>query len=174
MDGTVAIRIAEKFVNPFEDDSAKCSALTKYTSIAAQFYLDNNWRAVNIMKKTGKFVYWTPRVLSILFICFLAMFSLDVIQPGLSFGQILIGLIMHNIPAFILIAILAIAWKKEIVGAIGFIGAGLLYIGLMTFNLVNGWPLSRVVISILVIAGPAFLVGILFLMNWRNRKKNIS
>ena len=100
------------------------------------------------MKKTSKLVYWTPRVLSILFICFLAMFSLDVIQPGLSFGQILIGLIMHNIPVFILIAILTIAWRKEIVGAIGFIGAGLLYIGFMTFNLVNGWPWSRVLICI--------------------------
>lgn len=127
------------------------------------------------MKKTGKFIYWTPRILSILFVCFLALFSLDVIQPGLSFGQILIGLIMHNIPSLILIVILVIAWRREIVGAIGFIGAGLLYIGFVTFSVVNsGLPWYIALSWSLSIAGPAFLIGVLFLINWRNRKNNRS
>ena len=80
--------------------------------------------------KVGKFIYWTPRILSILFILFLAMFSLDVIEPGRSVGDIIIGLIMHNIPVFILTGLLVIAWKHEAVGAVTFISAGVLYSGL--------------------------------------------
>ena len=80
--------------------------------------------------KVGKFIYWTPRILSILFILFLAMFSLDVIEPGRSIGDIIIGLIMHNIPVFILTGLLVIAWKHEAVGAVTFISAGVLYSGL--------------------------------------------
>ena len=38
------------------------------------------------MKKTGKGLYWAPRILSILFICFLSLFSLDVFEPGKGIG----------------------------------------------------------------------------------------
>jgi len=56
------------------------------------------------------------------------MFSLDVFSPGLSASQILIGLLMHNIPVFVLMIILIISWKYEIIGGIAFLLAGLLYI----------------------------------------------
>lgn len=122
--------------------------------------------------KVGKFIYWTPRILSILFIVFLAMFSLDVIEPGRSVGDIIIGLIMHNIPVFILIVLLVIAWKHELVGAVTFIGAGLLYSGLTVFRAIHSeihWYLS--ISWSLIIAGPAFLVGILFLLNWKHKRQ---
>ena len=66
-----------------------------------------------------------------------AMFSLDVIEPGRSVGDIIIGLIMHNIPVFILTGLLIIAWKHELVGAITFITAGLLYSGLTVFRAIH-------------------------------------
>ena len=89
---------------------------------------------LEIPVKVGKFIYWTPRILSILFIMFLAMFSFDVIEPGRSVGDIIIGLIMHNIPVFILIVLLVIAWKHEPVGVITFFSAGLLYSALTVFR----------------------------------------
>lgn len=122
--------------------------------------------------KVGKFVYWAPRILSILFILFLAMFSLDVIEPGRSMGDTIIGLIMHNIPVFILIGLLIIAWKHELVGAVTFIAAGLLYSGLTVSGAVQSdipWYLS--ISWSLTIAGPAFLVGILFLLNWKRKRR---
>ncbi|TJX15824.1 hypothetical protein E9840_01275 [Tissierella creatinini] len=122
--------------------------------------------------KVGKFVYWAPRIMSILFILFLAMFSLDVIEPGRSVGDIIIGLIMHNIPVFILIGLLIIAWKHELVGAVTFITAGLLYSGLTVFNAIQSeipWYLS--ISWSLTIAGPAFIVGILFLLNWKSKRQ---
>lgn len=122
--------------------------------------------------KVGKLVYWVPRILSILFILFLAMFSLDVIEPGRSIGEILIGLIMHNIPVFILIGLLIIAWKHELVGAVTFITAGLLYSGLTVFSAIQSdlpWYLS--ISWSLTIAGPAFLVGIMYLLNWKYKRQ---
>jgi hypothetical protein len=122
------------------------------------------------MQKSNKFIYWTPRILSILFILFLAMFSLDVITPEASFGDIVLGLLIHNIPVFILIIILIIAWKKEIVGAIAFFIAGMVYTAFTIFNLIKDFHWYYLS-WILTIAGPAFLIGILFLISWKRKKK---
>lgn len=123
------------------------------------------------MKKTGNLLYWAPRILSILFICFLSLFSLDVYESGMSVGDVALGLFMHNIPSLIMIALLVIAWRRDIVGAISFIGAGLLYSGLVAFNVVNSaLPWYIAITWGLTIAGPAFLIGILYLINWQREK----
>lgn len=116
--------------------------------------------------KAERFIYWTPRILSIFFLMFLAIFSLDVISPGISPGQIMIGLLMHNIPVFVLLIILIISWKYEIVGGIAFLLAGLLYV-FLTFKGEAPWYL---VLSWSLIAGPAFLIGILFLIGWIRKR----
>lgn len=123
-------------------------------------------------KKINKFIYWTPRILSIIFICFLALFSLDVFSPGLSFWQIAVGLFMHNIPALILLVVLLISWKYEIVGGIAFILAGILYIALMLMRMLTNPFQGYMVVSIIIIAGPAFLIGILFTIGWFKKKNN--
>jgi len=120
------------------------------------------------MKKVSKFIYWTPRILSIIFLLFIAMFSLDVFGNGYTFWQTVLGLLMHNIPVFILAAVLWISWKHEIVGGIAFILAGLLYIvSLFTTRQFQWYMLSWIP----TIAGPAFLIGILFLVGWFKKKK---
>ena len=119
-------------------------------------------------KRVSKFVYWTPRIVSIIFIAFLALMSLDVFSPGLSFWQIVQGLFMHNIPVFLLIAVLWISWKYEIVGGIAFILAGILYIIMLSMNKQFQWYMLSWAIQI---SGVAFFIGILFLMNWFRKKK---
>ncbi len=118
-------------------------------------------------KKINKFVYWTPRILGIIFILFLMMFSLDIFESGLTVWQIAIGLFMHNIPALILLIILIISWKHEIVGGIVFNIAGLLYIFMLAMNPNFEWYMISYSIFI---SGPAFLVGILFMINWFKKK----
>jgi hypothetical protein len=118
-------------------------------------------------KKINGFIYWTPRILSILFILFLALFSLDVFDMNFGFWQTIAGLFMHNIPSLILLVILVISWKHEIVGGIAFILAGLLYIVLLLMNPIEWYMLSWS----LIIAGPAFLIGILFTIGWFKKKK---
>jgi hypothetical protein len=93
--------------------------------------------------------------------------SLDVFSPELSFGQTLGALFMHNIPALVLLIVLLVSWKYEIVGGIAFILAGLLYIIVLMRNPFEWYMLSWTI----QIAGPAFFIGILFLINWFKKKK---
>jgi hypothetical protein len=118
--------------------------------------------------KVSKFVYWTPRIASIIFIAFLALMSLDIFGNGYSFWQTILGLFMHNIPALILLIILIISWKREIVGAIVFIFAGLLYI-YFAFNRGNSWEVALT--WSIQISGVAFVIGGFFIANWVKKRK---
>jgi hypothetical protein len=114
------------------------------------------------------FLYWAPRILSLLFVGFLMLFSLDVFDGGYGFWGTLLALLIHNIPAFILLALVIVAWKRELVGAVTFFAAGLLYIflafvrGNIPWYLALSWSMT--------ISGPAFVVGALYLVGWRKRK----
>lgn len=118
-------------------------------------------------KKISKSVYWVPRILSILLITFLVLFSLDVFEMQLDFWGTVLGLLMHNLPALILLVVLLISWKYEIVGGIAFILAGLLYIILVLRNPFEWYFLAWA----MQISGIAFLIGYLFLLNWFRKKK---
>jgi hypothetical protein len=118
-------------------------------------------------QKINPFIYWTPRILGILFIAFLMLFSLDVFDSTSTFWEIAVGLFMHNIPALLLLIVLVISWKHEIVGGIVFILAGILYI---ITTLFGGVEWYRALSWSLIIAGPAFLVGVLFLVNWYKKR----
>jgi len=117
------------------------------------------------MKKKHPFIYWMPRILSILLILFLALFSLDIFDGNYGFWGTILGLFMHNIPALILLVVLIISWRYEIVGAIAFILAGLFYIVMVMRDF--EWYM---LIWFLIISGPAFLIGILFFINWKMKK----
>ncbi len=122
-------------------------------------------------KKPGKFIYWTPRILSIALILFLAMFSLDVFEENYGFWGTIVGLFMHNIPSLVLAIILWISWKKyEIVGGIVYILAGLLYMWL-TISTNSDDPIYIPIAMSLILAGPAFFIGVLFLIGWFKKKK---
>lgn len=121
------------------------------------------------MNKTQKaLLFWTPRILSIILILFLAMFSLDVFENCYSFWECIVALFMHNIPSLFLLIILIIAWKYEVVGGVTFILIGLFYMlmVLSNANLDSDW------IAIAIISTPAFLIGILFLIAWFKKKKS--
>src|SRR3989339_1561953 len=88
-------------------------------------------------KNISKSLYWTPRILSIVFIFFLALMSLDIFEGNYGFWGTIVGLFMHNIPAMILLIVLIISWKHEIVGGIGFVLAGILYIAWVLTNIIT-------------------------------------
>ena len=115
----------------------------------------------------SKSLYWAPRILSIIFICFLTLMSLDVFDSGLNFWQTVVAFFMHSLPALFLLIILIISWKYEIVGGIGFILAGLVYIALLMRNPFEWYMLSWAV----QISGVAFLTGTLFLIGWFKKNK---
>lgn len=111
----------------------------------------------------NKILYWTPRILTIVFILFLGLFALDAFEGDQSLIKKLGGFLIHLIPNFVLILILIVAWKREWVGTIAFTLAGIAYI-------IMFWGRFPVA-TYLIISGPLFLIGILFWLNWMNRKK---
>ncbi|MBU0615873.1 MAG: hypothetical protein KJ601_07310 [Nanoarchaeota archaeon] len=122
------------------------------------------------MKKINRSIYWTPRILSIIFILFLLLMSLDIFDMHLGFWGTILGLFMHNIPTIILSAVLIISWKHEIVGAFAFILAGLLYLILILINIFkNGFEWFYLA-WIAQISGIAFLIGIMFLLGWFKKR----
>jgi hypothetical protein len=104
-----------------------------------------------------KIFRWVPRILSIITILFLLMFSFDVFESDASPGKQLFGFLIHNIPVWILIAALVVAWKHELAGGIMFI---VLFIALGIFwRSFTGNPSS------LIVGIPILLTGIIFLIN---------
>jgi lysylphosphatidylglycerol synthetase-like protein (DUF2156 family) len=117
-------------------------------------------------KNVNKFIYWTPRVLSIVFILFLALMSLDIFDGHYGFWGTVLGLFMHNIPAIILLIVLIISWKREIVGGVAFILAGILYIVSVLLKMFKTGFEWYYLAWMAQISGVAFFIGILFLVGW--------
>ena len=91
-----------------------------------------------------KIIYWSPRVLAIAYIAFISVFALDVFEMS----QWYLALFMHLIPSLILAVLTIIAWKREFIGGIMFLVAGLA----MTFFFHS-----------LNLAFPVFVIGALFI-----------
>ena len=124
-----------------------------------------------IVGKTERnLLWWAPRILAVLFLLFLAVFSLDVFSEGASASAIIIGLFMHNLPVFILLGCLIVAWRNEIVGAVGFMVAGTFYVIQVLGSGNVPWPMA--LSWSLIIAGPAFLIGALFLIGWLRHRSS--
>jgi hypothetical protein len=113
-------------------------------------------------KTTKQAIYWTPRIMGILFILFLSIFALDVFDEGFGFWATLGALIIHLLPSILLAIAVALAWRWEWIGTVIFVGWSVFYI-----VTARGFPLS----VYLMIAGIPFLVGILFLVDWIYRKE---
>jgi hypothetical protein len=96
------------------------------------------------------------------------MFALDVFGEGYGFWKTLIALTMHLLPSFVLIFALILAWRWEWVGAALFGAAGTLYV---TWVFARPIPPAIRLNWIVTIAGPAFVVAALFLVDWLKRSE---
>lgn len=110
---------------------------------------------------TRRFLFWTPRILCILYALFLSLFAPDVFGQGYGFWGTILALLIHLVPSYIVLITLAIAWRWEWVGSILFLGLGVFYLWM------TGGRFSWCVY--VVISGPLFLLAILFLGNWISR-----
>lgn len=114
---------------------------------------------------TNKLILWTPRILSIILILLMFMFSFDVFESDDTWYMIALGFLIHNIPVFVLVIALIISWKYPLVGAMIFIAAGIFY---SVFMLIRGG--LDMIGAVLTLGLPAILIGILF---WLSKKKNL-
>ena len=118
--------------------------------------------------------HWLPRILCILAILFISLFAADAFAPGLTIWQQLGAFFIHLIPSFILLAFLILAWKWELIGGIIFMVIGLAFspfIFMLNYNRNHSIWLSLDII--LTITIPFVVVGILFLISHRLKKKSL-
>lgn len=106
-------------------------------------------------------LFWTPRISVALFAVFLGLFALDVFGAGYGFWQTLGALLIHLIPAGMVLVVLLIAWHREWIGGVMFTGLGILYI----VTMMQRWQWG------FAVALPLLVIGALFLLNWRYRQE---
>ncbi len=102
------------------------------------------------------------RISAVAYALFLSIFALDVFEPGLSTGQVLVALGIHLLPSLVILLFLWIAWKNPIIGGLLFILVGIAYI------IEAG---GQAFLTYLLIAGIPILIGLLFLWGYRLARK---
>ena len=109
------------------------------------------------MIKTKK--YSPPKILAILFIIFIAIFSLDAFKIPFDW----IAFIVHLLPVLLLVVTLIVAWKNETAGGVVFIILGMIY-------LMGTWGIAPVFLYLLI-SILAIIIGILLMIEGSCRER---
>jgi hypothetical protein len=102
-----------------------------------------------------KFLYWTPRILSIILVGFISLFALDIFSQDYTGWELIFALVMHLVPSFVAVVFIVIAWKWEHIGGWLFILLGGAYIFIGRFELM----------AILIFTLPLVVIGVLYLVH---------
>ncbi|MGD0583167.1 MAG: hypothetical protein ABR974_09510 [Bacteroidales bacterium] len=104
-----------------------------------------------------KALYWTPRILAILAILFMLMFSFDAFDGNEPLGRKLLGFLIHNIPVLILTAIVVVAWNRELPG-----GIILIAVAFCACIFFHSFTTNRASLFIFI---PFMVTGVLFILH---------
>jgi hypothetical protein len=121
------------------------------------------WRAYTTSKENPrltKILHWAARIATLMIIVFISLFSLDVFESEGSPLELLGGFIIHNIPSIVLIILLLFAWKRPVVGFVGFLLTAILA---AIFFAGNGIELPNMIMFVL----PLLLIASLFYADWK-------
>jgi drug/metabolite transporter superfamily protein YnfA len=122
-----------------------------------------------VKKRSGRFLFWAPRVLAIMVIVFLALFSFDVFEKGFSLLA-LGGFFIHSIPSIALLVALVVFWRHDKVAGVAFL---ILWFLLMVFlTIPRSLFLGHLAVEsvALILPSPLLVIGVLFLVNWHCSK----
>lgn len=108
-------------------------------------------------------VFWVPRVLCILYCVFLSLFAMDVFSSGAGFPEQMLGLLIHLVPVFVVAGVLALAWRRELVGAVLFTAMAVSYPVAVRGDV--HWT------GFLAVSGPLLAIAALFLAGWLRRRR---
>lgn len=105
----------------------------------------------------GKIMTWLPRGVAFLFIGLLVLLSFDSFSGEISFGQKLLGFLIHLVPAFSVAVCLLVAWKYRLFGGVLFLMLG------MVFTIYFGTWKSASHFSLISL--PLLVAGVLFMVS---------
>lgn len=116
-------------------------------------------------------LYWAPRILGLVAIGFISMFALDSFEARQPLTTQLLHFAQHLTPSFLLLALLALAWKREKIGGIAFITIGLIFSPLvyMLNHGRNHFSVAQSLLVVLIITVPFIITGALFLLSHSKR-----
>ena len=114
------------------------------------------------MNTKNKILRWAPRILAVLFVAFLCLFSFDGFNDFNGWQSVLAIARHLAIPAVVLVATI-LAWKRDLVGAAIFLFFAVYYVFMVGLNRHWSWYVT--------ISGSALLIAVLFFINWRRNKK---
>lgn len=103
-----------------------------------------------------------PRIFAVIYIAFISVFALDVFEAGYGFWGTIVALFMHLIPSFILIACLAVAWKRPRIG-------GFLFL-LMAVVFTLFFKTYQNIYALLLVSLPLIIISGLFVISAKTAK----
>ena len=106
-----------------------------------------------------RWLSWVLQLFIFLLALFLGLFSFDVFGNGYGFWKVTLAFLLHNIPSFALLAVLAIAWRWEHI-------AGLLLVMLSLFSIFPFRPVSEKFLIPYLLIGLTMIAGILLVLNY--------
>jgi hypothetical protein len=110
-----------------------------------------------VNKPVRQFLFWTPRIICILFCLFVSLFALDSFGGGQPLWRQVGAFLIHLIPVYVLIGVLVVSWRWEWIGGVVFPAAGLYYI-YMSHGKYN-WSTYAVMTGVPILLGALFLAG---------------
>lgn len=116
------------------------------------------------MNKSSKhLLFWSPRVLCILFALFISIFAFDVFDETRSFWNTAIALVIHLVPTIIIVVALIVSWKWEWIGGILYLVFALVYVA-------STWGRFPVFVYF-IMSGPMVIISVLFFLNWKYKSE---
>ncbi len=127
-------------------------------------------------------IRWVARILCILAIAFISLFSAEAVEGKVGLGRQIVGFLTAPpfLMAVLLIVILIIAWKRELVGGIlialiGLATALYAYIFNVSKSRQMGSPDPRALNIVVLISLPFIIVGVLFIISdFLHRPKRLT
>ena len=111
----------------------------------------------------NRIIFWTPRMLCILFAIFISLFSLDVFGEGYGFWKTIEALLIHLIPTSIILIVLIVSWRRSWAGTIIFVILAAYYIFMTRGH--QHWS------AYVLISGSLFVISLLFMADWLSGKR---
>jgi len=113
-------------------------------------------------RSAARLLFWSPRILAIALAIFLSLFALEAVNEFHGLWRTALAFSIGLVPALIVVAVLAAAWKWEWIGALAFAMLAAWY---SLTALHRHFPLS----TFLAIPLPLLVIAGLFMANWIER-----
>lgn len=118
-----------------------------------------------INARIARFIYLTPRIAGILIAVFVGLFALDVFGEQGTIWQQLLAFVMHAAPAIFMGILVAIAWRRPVVGFVAFLLAAIFFLRFLLGDLLQG------IGNFILFSGPMAFIAALFYVNWKWAKE---